>query len=228
MGVLTNEWAHSRPSTAPIPQTGVRKVPLSNFCQPVGGCRKYIGWLWSDAMNNRTAFAKTPKMSENRSRTIWLCERRSPLRWWSCTYICSCYCSHLAQLRAALSRVQHSSSTERPEGYNLFGSWESSVQAASIVGIKLHSTIQFCWLQLGIYFLKRCSWIGPDDALDPSFLSLIGQHLLYTANFILSGAFRNFERGQRSPGPKSLVGCSSFPSKCTTFSLILAVFLTQI
>ena len=52
----------------------------------------YIGWLWSDAMNNRTAFGKVPY--ERTQIEHNMCGRRaarSPLWWWPCLIFITTY-----------------------------------------------------------------------------------------------------------------------------------------
>ena len=58
MGGLSNAPITDR--SLPLPQTGNRKVLLSNLSKSVGGRRKcrHIGWMSSDAISNRTVFAK--------------------------------------------------------------------------------------------------------------------------------------------------------------------------
>ena len=80
------------PYVIPSPQTGGRKVPISNFSQRVGCCRKcqskgvehilrYIGWLVKWCHEQLYSFRQKPQLSERRSSTICVVVERPDHHW---------------------------------------------------------------------------------------------------------------------------------------------------
>ena len=136
-GANRNPWAgyrmgSSRPSLLPnTPNWGLKSPPFQ--FQPAGWrlmkmsathIWEYIGWLWNDAMGNRTAFARAP--NEWKQIEHSMCGRRaarSPLWWWPCKstkrFVTQC-------IKFSVIIVQRSISWEKKYQKKLLSSWKCS------------------------------------------------------------------------------------------------------